>query len=84
MEEIGKKLISSMWIERYRPRHVKNILLPEKIRTLFKAYVTDGEIPNIILYSSSPGTGKCLTGDSEIEIKIDKHIYNKFKELFNN
>ena len=82
--DMKKQLSNDIWIEKYRPDTVEDILLPKVYKKFFTKIVSDGEIPNMLLYSTSPGVGKCLTGDMEIEIEIDSCIYNKNKELFNN
>lgn len=53
-----KSLISNMWIEKFRPKSLKDVLLPSSYQNYFKTILESGELPNIILASSSPGTGK--------------------------
>jgi len=53
-----KQLANYLWIEKYRPDTVNDILLPKKYKKFFKEILKDGEIPNILLYSTSPGVGK--------------------------
>jgi hypothetical protein len=82
---MSKSLDYFIWMEKYRPHSVNDMLLPIKLKKYFqKAITIDKQISNIILYSTNPGSGKCLFEDSEIEIEIDESIYNKYKELFNN
>jgi hypothetical protein len=78
-----KQLAYTLWIEKYRPETISQVLLPTNLKTYFLDLVKQKDIPHLLFVSSSPGTGKCLTGDMEIEIKIDSSIYNKNKELFN-
>lgn len=47
-----------IWVEKYRPDTVKNIILPGNIRKLFNVFVSEKEIPNLLLHSNSPGVGK--------------------------
>lgn len=54
MEKIGK---SSIWVERYRPQTIKDILLPEKHMRFFGEILAKGEVPNMLFFSSA-GTGK--------------------------
>ncbi|RPH07251.1 MAG: AAA family ATPase [bacterium TMED46] len=46
-----------LWVERYRPSTVDELILPESIKNTFKEIVSQDKIPNLIL-SGSPGTGK--------------------------
>ena len=46
-----------LWVERYRPSTVEELILPEGIKTTFKEIVSQDKIPNLIL-SGSAGTGK--------------------------
>ena len=46
-----------LWVERYRPSTVDQLILPESIKTTFQEIVSQDKIPNLIL-SGSPGTGK--------------------------
>lgn len=48
----------TLWTEKYRPAKVVDMLLPSKYTKFFKELVKDGEVPNLLLYSSTPGTGK--------------------------
>lgn len=47
----------SLWVERYRPQHIKDCILPSKSLQTFEGIVKSGEMPNFIL-SGSQGTGK--------------------------
>jgi DNA polymerase III delta prime subunit len=53
-----KQLSYTLWTEKYRPEKVKDMLLPSNYTKFFKELVKDGEVPNLLLYSSTPGTGK--------------------------
>ena len=79
----NKQMSYTLFVEKYRPYHVKDIILPKTVKNFFLKLVEEKEIPNLLLYSSSPGVGKCLTGDNEINVEVDECIYNKFKDLFN-
>lgn len=48
----------SLWVEKYRPESVKNVVMPTAFRNYFERIVKTGEVPNLLLYSSTPGTGK--------------------------
>ena len=49
-----------LWVERYRPSTVEDLILPEGIKNTFREIIGGDKIPNLIL-SGSAGTGKtCL------------------------
>ena len=54
----SKKLNLYLWTEFYRPESVKNILLPQAYKNFFKGVVESKNLPNLLLYSSTPGVGK--------------------------
>lgn len=47
-----------IWVEKYRPQTLEDILLPESVKNIFKGYIDSNEIPNLLLTSTSPGLGK--------------------------
>lgn len=47
--------------QKYRPQYLDEIVLPESLRTKFESYLSEGSLPNMCLYSPSPGTGKTTT-----------------------
>ena len=47
-----------VWVEKYRPQTLDDILLPESVKSIFKGYIDSNEIPNLLLTSTSPGLGK--------------------------
>jgi len=53
-----KKFDSYLWTELYRPEKVSDIVLPTSYKRIFNKYVKEQQIPNLLLYSSSPGVGK--------------------------
>lgn len=48
----------NLWVEKYRPDTVKQIVMPKAFSDYFNKIVETGETPNLLLYSSTPGTGK--------------------------
>lgn len=48
----------SLWVEKWRPDHVKDLVMPKAFHTYFEKIVKSGNVPNLLLYSSTPGTGK--------------------------
>lgn len=49
--------MSYLWTERYRPSTIDDCVLPERLKTVFREFVKQGEIPHLIL-AGGPGTGK--------------------------
>lgn len=52
---------SYIWAEKYRPNGLDEVIIPEDLKTQFRRFVADNQIPNLLLTSSSPGTGKTTT-----------------------
>ena len=55
---MSKKLSYTLFTEKYRPENVNGMLLPDSYKKFFLALVKDEEIPNLLLFSSTPGSGK--------------------------
>jgi len=70
-----KQLSYTIWVEKYRPETVNQVLLPPKVKSFFLKMVEEGEVPNLLLYSSSPGVGKTTVAKALVnEIRTD-YIY---------
>lgn len=50
-------LVESLWVEKYRPKTIKDVVFSEGHSEDFERYVNNGEIPNLCLYGP-PGGGK--------------------------
>ena len=46
-----------LWVEKYRPKTVEDAILPVELKTVFREFVNQGNIPNLLL-SGTAGTGK--------------------------
>jgi replication factor C small subunit len=46
-----------LWVEKYRPTIVEDCILPDTIKEVFKGFVTQEEIPNLLL-TGTAGVGK--------------------------
>ena len=46
-----------LWVEKYRPKKVEDCILPDSIKQVFEGFVTQGELPNLLL-SGTAGVGK--------------------------
>ena len=47
-----------VWVERYRPQKISDIILPKTIKETFLEYITQSKVPNLLLTSNSAGLGK--------------------------
>jgi replication factor C small subunit len=57
-ENKEKRLNFSIWVEKYRPTRIQDVILPTSFRKFFSEIIKEKEIPNLLFYSSSPGVGK--------------------------
>ena len=55
-----------LWVEKYRPKTVKDCILPKKLKDTFQEFVKDKHIPNLIL-SGSAGTCKTTIAKAMVE-----------------
>jgi DNA polymerase III delta prime subunit len=46
-----------LWVEKYRPRTIKDCILPDSMKLMFQEFVDQDNIPNMLL-SGTAGTGK--------------------------
>ena len=46
-----------LWVEKYRPQTIDECILPESMKTTFKQYIEQGELPTF-LFSGTAGVGK--------------------------
>ena len=56
-----------LWVENYRPKAVKECILPPKIRSTFDGFLKQGEIPNLLL-SGTAGTGKTTVAFESLKV----------------
>lgn len=46
-----------LWVEKYRPKKLEDMVLPDDYRKIFEKFIRDSEIPHLLLYGP-PGSGK--------------------------
>ena len=46
-----------LWTEKYRPKAIKDCILPDRLKKPFQEYVNQKQIPNLLL-SGGAGVGK--------------------------
>lgn len=47
-----------LWVEKYRPDKLRDIILPEKSKKIVRAYIKQGNMPPLLLHTRKPGSGK--------------------------
>jgi DNA polymerase III delta prime subunit len=55
-----------LWVEKYRPRTIDECVLPEELKSSFAQFVTNTEIPNLLL-TGGPGVGKTTVARAMLE-----------------
>ena len=48
----------TIWAEKYRPRCIDDLIFPEKEKEKIKSWLSEGNLPNIGIFGTTPGTGK--------------------------
>jgi len=65
-----------LWVEKYRPRKIRECILPLELKETFQKFVQSGEISNLLL-SGTAGTGKTTVARALCEeLKTDYIIIN--------
>jgi len=65
-----------LWTEKYRPQTIEDCILPERLKKPFQEYVSQKEIPNLIL-AGGPGVGKTTVAKAMCnEIGCDYIVIN--------
>lgn len=79
--ELQDKIRNSIWMVKYSPKHLDNIILNEKTKEQIQRYVDNGIIPHLFL-CSSPGQGKTTLAKILVDdvFKCDKLYINASKD----
>ena len=65
-----------LWVEKYRPTTIEECILPEDTKAVFKGFLEQGEIPNLLL-SGSAGVGKTTIAKALCdELGADSYVIN--------
>ena len=65
-----------LWVEKYRPQKVEDCILPTEVKTTFKSFIEQGEIPNLLL-SGTAGVGKTTIAKAlRNELGADFYVIN--------
>lgn len=52
-----------LWVEKYRPQTIEECILPNDIKSTFREFITNGDMPNLLL-SGTAGTGKTTVAEA--------------------
>ena len=63
-----------LWVEKYRPVKIEDLILDTKIVDLLRSWINIGDVPNI-LFSGSPGSGKTTIAKILISSIPCEYIY---------
>ena len=63
---IESKANEVLYVEKYRPQKIDDTILPEKTKAMFKKFVNDDSVPNLLL-TGGPGVGKTTIAKAMLE-----------------
>lgn len=65
-----------LWVEKYRPQKVDDCILPEETTKMFKGFIEQGELPNLLL-AGPAGIGKTTIAKALCnELGADFYVIN--------
>ena len=65
-----------LWVEKYRPKTIEQCILPSDIKNTFQAFVSNGEVPNLLLCGTA-GIGKTTIAKALChELGVDCYVIN--------
>lgn len=63
---IDSKSNEVLFVEKYRPQRIDDTILTEKTKAMFKKFVADNSVPNLLL-TGGPGVGKTTVAKAMLE-----------------
>lgn len=72
--------VDKLWVEKYRPTAVGDIVLSENTRKIINSFVNNDEIPNL-MFCGHQGIGKTTTSKVLIKTLDAEHIYQNCSEV---
>ena len=76
MSSLQNQVEEYLWCEKYRPKKLEHMVLNDNVRSVFKEWINNKEIPNLLLVGN-PGSGKTTLA----RILIDEIIEDKECDL---
>ena len=70
MFESNDELLDQLWVEKYRPKTIDDVILKDEQKDFISRCLEKGEIPHTAFFGP-PGSGKCHDGSEMIEIYIE-------------
>jgi DNA polymerase III delta prime subunit len=65
-----------LWVEKYRHKKINDTILPEKTKAMFRKFVADNNVPNLLL-TGGPGVGKTTIAKAMLdELDCDYVVKN--------
>jgi DNA polymerase III delta prime subunit len=72
--EYNMSVFDKLWVEKYRPKTIGELLIDDDIRAKVNEYINDKEIPNL-LFCSPPGQGKTTLARILVSSIDCQHMY---------
>jgi len=70
-----------IYIEKFRPKNINDLIVTDDLKTQMKEWLTAGQIPNLLLTSKTPGTGKSSMAHTILaELQADALFINSSLE----
>lgn len=82
-----KKEDNPLWVERYRPDRIKDIILPDRVKKEFTEMVRKKDLPVNLLFTGSPGVGKTTVAQALVSeigadcITLNGSLHGKIETL---
>ncbi len=64
----------AVWYSKYQPQVVEDVILPQQLKADLQSYMRDETIPNLGLFSNTPG---CLLPGTNITVKAEPTLLRK-------
>jgi len=70
MFESGDNMLDQLWVEKFRPRTIDDVVLNADQKEFVERCLAKQEIPHMAFFGP-PGSGKCHAGDETITIYVE-------------
>lgn len=75
-----QEIADSIWTEKFRPKDINDMIIPDELKKFFKEKVISGIIPNITLIGATPGGGKTSLAHAIVREMDADYIYINMSE----